>query len=111
MSPRPDLGFWPRLGYAESRIDRAAHLRLDAEGLRALETDAGAGFYVVGGDLIAMHKTTSGLDAMFSRSDAHAVGTIVETIFLGLADGVPRFAIAIYRAAIESGILNNVANE
>ena len=33
MSPRPDLGPKPRLGYAGSCIERAAERRADAAGL------------------------------------------------------------------------------
>lgn len=102
MSPRPDLGFWPRLGYADSPLERAAEKRGDAEALRALEALPTAGYYVVGGDLVVMRKTASGFDAMFRRVEAHAMGTIVETIFLGLADGAPRFAVGIEPAAIEA---------
>ena len=35
MSPRPDLGPRPRLGFAGSRIERAAELRADATALAA----------------------------------------------------------------------------
>ena len=53
MSPRPDLGSWPHLGYAASRIERVAEKRTDADALRALEADAAARWYVVGGELVA----------------------------------------------------------
>ena len=43
MSPRPDLGPKPRLGYTQSRIERAAELRTDAAALAALTDDARAG--------------------------------------------------------------------
>ena len=102
MSPRPDLGVWPNLGYAESRIERAAEKRVDPEALRALEADAAARWYVVGGELVAMRKTPAGLDPLFQRAEAHALGTVVETAFLGLMDGAPRFAIAIEASAIET---------
>src|SRR5262249_53441814 len=39
MSPRPDLGPKPRLGYAASSIERAAERRADAAALAALEND------------------------------------------------------------------------
>lgn len=102
MSPRPDLGSWPRLGYAASRIERAAEKRTDADALRALEADAAARWYVVGGELVAMRKTTSGLDPLFERAAAQALGAVTHTAFLGLMDGVPRFALAIEPAAMEA---------
>jgi NAD+ diphosphatase len=102
MSPRPDLGSWPQLGYTASRIDRAAEKRVDADALRALEADAAARWYVVGGELIAMRKTAAGLDPLFERAHAQALGAVAQTIFLGLMDGVPRFALAIEPAAMEA---------
>jgi NAD+ diphosphatase len=102
MSPRPDLGAWPLLGYAASRIDRAADRRTDAAALQALEADAGARTYVVGGDLVAMRKTAAGLDPLFRQVEADALGSIVQTAFLGLMDGAPRFAIAIESATMEA---------
>jgi NAD+ diphosphatase len=102
MSPRLDLGPWPNLGYAASRIDRAAEKRVDAEALRALEADAAARWYVVGGELVAMRKTASNLDPLFERTAAHALGDVIHTAFLGLMDGAPRFVLAIEPAAIEA---------
>ena len=102
MSPRPDLGSWPRLGYALSRVERVAEKRTDAETLRALETDAAARWYVVGGELVAMRKTAAGLDPLFERGEAQALGAVSPTIFLGLMNGGPRFALAIEPAAMEA---------
>src|SRR5262245_22932875 len=41
MSPRPDLGPKPRLGYTASSIERAAERRADAAALAVLENDSG----------------------------------------------------------------------
>ena len=54
MSPRPDLGPKPRLGYAASSIERAAERRADAAALAALESDPRARAYVVGGELVVL---------------------------------------------------------
>jgi NAD+ diphosphatase len=102
MSPRPDLGFWPHLGYAASRVERAAEKRTDADALRALENDAAARWYVVGGELVALRKTGSSHDPLFERAPAHALGAVTHTAFLGLMDGAPRFALAIEAAAMEA---------
>ncbi|MGH6770880.1 MAG: NAD(+) diphosphatase [Xanthobacteraceae bacterium] len=102
MSPRPDLGAWPRLGYAASQIERAAEKRADAEALRALEADAAARWYVVGGELVALRKTAAALDPLFERGHAQALGDTVGTAFLGLMGGAPRFALAIEPSAIEA---------
>ncbi|MGA7031712.1 MAG: NADH pyrophosphatase, partial [Pseudolabrys sp.] len=56
MSPRPDLGPRPRLGYCEGRIERAAELRADAAAIDALARKPGAGTYVIGGEWIVMKK-------------------------------------------------------
>jgi len=110
MSPRPDLGVWPHLGYAASRIERAAERRTDAEALRAMETDKSARWYVIGGELVAMRKTAAGLDPLFRRADAHGLGNVLQTAFLGLMEGAPRFALAIEPAAIE-GLKTNTGFE
>jgi NAD+ diphosphatase len=102
MSPRPDLGSWPQLGYTASRIERAAEKRVDADALRALEADAAARWYVVGGELIAMRKTAADLDPLFERGEAQALGAVGQTVFLGLMNGGPRFALAIEPAAMEA---------
>jgi NAD+ diphosphatase len=102
MSPRPPLGPWPPLGYAASRIERAAEKRGDADALRAFETNAAARWYVLGGELIAMRKTDAQLDPLFKAAQARALGTVTHTAFLGLMDGAPRFALAIAPAAIEA---------
>jgi NAD+ diphosphatase len=95
MSPRPDLGPRPRLGYAASHVDRAAERRSDADALRALESDNHARAYVIGGELIVLRKTNGALDPLFPYAEARAFGGAAETAFLGLVDGAPRFAVAI----------------
>jgi NAD+ diphosphatase len=102
MSPRLDLGAWPRLGYAASQIERAAEKRTDAGALRALEADAATRWYVIAGELVAMRKAPAGLDPLFERGLAQALGGAVETVFLGLMNGAPRFALAIAPSAIEA---------
>jgi NAD+ diphosphatase len=102
MSPRPDLGLWPHLGYAASRIERAAEKRTDADALMALEADLAARWYVVGGELVAMRKTVTGCDPLFERGAAQALGAGTHSVFLGLMDGAPRFALAIEPAAMEA---------
>ena len=99
MSPRPDLGPKPHLGYTASLIDRAAHRRLDAT---ALATDKRAGAYVVGGEMIITRKRDAGGDPLFGLDEAGALATSHESVFLGLADGVPRFGIGIGKDAAET---------
>jgi NAD+ diphosphatase len=102
MPPRPDLGPKPRLGYTDSRIERAAELRTDAAALKALADGANAGAYVIGGDLIVMKKGVSLNDPLFTMREAQALGPASETIFLGNLDGAGRFGFGITPAAAEA---------
>ncbi|HUI94575.1 MAG TPA: NAD(+) diphosphatase [Xanthobacteraceae bacterium] len=99
MSPRPDLGPKPQLGYTGSQIDRAAERRRDVAGLAA---DAGAGAYVVGGELVVARKRERGGDPLFALGEARALAPPRESVFLGLHDRVPRFGLGIDPAAAEA---------
>jgi NAD+ diphosphatase len=106
MSPRPDLGPRPRLGYAASLIDRAAERRSDVDALRALEGDSRARAYVIAGELIVLRKADGALDPLFPCAEARAFTDTREVAFLGLIDGAPRFAVAIEpdaAAALKNG--------
>jgi NAD+ diphosphatase len=101
MSPRPDLGPKPVLGYAASRIERAAHLRANGEALGALAVDGQAAAYVVGGELVALKKGSEPHDPLFALDEARRLGETRERCFLGLMDGAPRFAVGLDAAAME----------
>src|SRR6266446_1280228 len=102
MSPRPDFGPRPRLGYAASRIDRAAEQRVDADALAAFERRADARAYAIGGELVALKKGGAVHDPLFLLDEARGLGAATETVFLGLLDGAARFAHALEPAAIEA---------
>jgi NAD+ diphosphatase len=102
MSLRLDLGPKPRLGYTQSRIERAAELRTDAAALAALASDARARCYVIGGELVALKKAAPVNDPLFAIAEAKALGATAELVFLGLLDGAPRFAIALDPADAEA---------
>ena len=89
MSSR--LGPKPRLGYTNSRIERAAELRADAPAIAALTKHPGAGTYVIGGEWIVAKKGSPLSEPLFTPTEAHELGPPAETIFLGLLDGAPRF--------------------
>jgi NAD+ diphosphatase len=102
MSPRPDLGPKPRLGYAASSIERAAERRADAAALAALESDPRARAYVVAGELVVLKKAATAVaDPLFALAEARALGRTAELIFLGLCENAPRFAVALESAAAE----------
>jgi NAD+ diphosphatase len=95
MSPRPDLGRKPRLGYTASSIERAAERRADTAALAALENDARARAYAIGGELVVLNKGAQVHDPLFTLSEARTLGSTAELVFIGLADGAARFAIGL----------------
>ena len=102
MSSRPDLGPKPRLGYANSRIERAAEKRPDDAALAAYAADPRAMAYIIGSDLIIMKKGEPVSDPLFTMTQARAMDGAAETIFLGLIDGAPRFGVGITQPAAEA---------
>jgi len=102
MSPPPDLGPKPRLGYTQSRIERAAERRNNDAGIAALRAQPNAGFYAIGGDLIVMKKGAALNDPLFTMDEARALGPAGETIFLGLLDDAPRFGYGLAPATAEA---------
>ena len=102
MPPRPDLGPKPRLGYCESRIERAAEKRTDDDALAAFAAGRQAGAYVIGGELIVTKKGEARNNPLFTMNEACALAPATETVFLGLLDGAGRFGIGIAPAAAEA---------
>jgi NAD+ diphosphatase len=95
MSPRPDLGPRPRLGYAPSSIERAAERRSDAGALVALEKDPDARAYVICGEQVALRKRADIHDPLFKLQQAREFGRATELVFVGLIASAPRFAIGL----------------
>ena len=102
MSPRPDLGPEPRLGYTASNIARVAERRADVGFLAACEADARAGSYAIGGELVVLKKSAGVHDPLFSPVEARRLGDAAEIVFLGLSDGAPRFAIGLDPKDVET---------
>src|SRR6478672_5608698 len=102
MSPRPDLGPKPRLGYTASLIERAAELRANAAALATLENDSRARAYVVGGEMVVLRRAPEVCDPLFTLAGARDLGRPAEIVFLGLLDGAPRFAVALDAAIAEA---------
>jgi NAD+ diphosphatase len=102
MSPRPDLGPKPRLGYIANPVERASERRTDAAFLAALEADSRAVSYVMGGELIVLRKTPDGIDPTFTLAEANGLGAATQKLFLGLIDGAGRFGTALDRAAVDA---------
>ena len=102
MSPRPDLGPKPRLGYTRNPIERASERRTDAAFLAAVEADARARAYLIGGELVVLKKHAGGLDPLFDLAEARARGATAETVFLGLIGDAGRFGMALGRDSVEA---------
>ncbi len=102
MSPPPNLGSRPVLGYTDSRLERAAELRGNAGAIDAMAKGARAGAYVIGGDLIVTKKAASLNDPLFSLAEARAFAPVTETIFLGHLDNDGRFGLGIAQDAAEA---------
>jgi NAD+ diphosphatase len=102
MSPRPDLGPKPSLGYIANALERAAERRVDDAFVAALVADDGARCYAIGGELIVLKKGANGLDPLFTPAEVSALAATTETIFLGLLDRAGRFGIGLDAKATEA---------
>ena len=102
MTARAPLGPKPRLGYTNSRLDRAAERRTDEAALAALAADREAAAYVIGGDMIVIKKASPLNDPLFTLDEARALGPTHETVFLGLLGSAGRFGVSIPPAAAEA---------
>ena len=101
MSPRLNLGPKPRLGYVESKLERAAERRDDEAYLAALQGDRGSLNYVIGGELVVLKKNGSGFDAAFTPDEVRNLGTATEAVFLGLLRAVGCFGIGLAEATVQ----------
>ena len=95
MSPRPDLGPKPLLGYTASILARVAERRGDDAFLAACAADAKTGVFAIGGELVVMRRTSNGPDPLFRADEARALAPAGETVFLGLVGEAGRFGIAL----------------
>jgi NAD+ diphosphatase len=102
MPSPPELGPKPRLGYVQSRIERAAELRADDAAIARLAGEPRAGAYVIGGDLIVMKKGAALSDPLFTMQEARALGPASATVFLGSLEGAGRFGYGIAPAAADA---------
>jgi NAD+ diphosphatase len=101
MSPRPDLGPKPRLGYTASLIERASEKRNDEAFLHALLADERAGAYAIAGEMVVLKAGDEIHDPMFRPDEVAALGPQTETVFLGLVDGAGRFGVGLDPSVVE----------
>jgi len=108
VPPRPDLGPPPRLGYVASRLSRMAEIRSDDAALKRFAAHAGAGAYVIGGELVVLKNASACCDPLFAPDEARALGAVRESVFLGLAeDEAPRYGFGLDAKEIEPLKLRN----
>jgi len=104
----PELGPKPRLGYTSSLLDRMAQRRDDTAAIDKLREHPKAGVYVVGGELIVLKSTGGQSDGaeicnpLFSAAEAHALGAVRESVFLGIEKDVPGFGFGLDPQAAEA---------
>jgi NAD+ diphosphatase len=101
MSQALVLGPKPELGYTQSAIERAAAARCDDVALAGLRDRADARAYVLGGEMVVMHRAAAVHDPLFTLRDAHELGG-AETVFIGLRHNAPRFAVTVGPQAAEA---------
>lgn len=88
-------------GFVSHPIDRAAHIRLDADKLFALESHRNARAYVVHRDSLLVTRDADGPRALLTLDEARGFGANPGTIFLGLQEGAAIFGMGIGAAAAE----------
>ncbi|HUC50785.1 MAG TPA: NAD(+) diphosphatase [Xanthobacteraceae bacterium] len=106
MANYPDLGPKPRLGYTSSLLDRMAQRRDDAAAIKRLCAHPDVGVHVIGGEMIVLKSAGDGAseihNALFSPAEAHALGAVRESVFLGAVKDAPRFGFGLDPQAAEA---------
>jgi NAD+ diphosphatase len=102
----PELGPKSRLGYTGSLLDRMAQRRDDEVAIAKLRDHPEAGVHVIGGELIVLKSMgdpgAESCDPLFSPAEAHALGAVRESVFLGALKDVPRFGFGLDLQAVEA---------
>lgn len=88
-------------GFVSHPIDRAAHIRADADKLFALEGDRRARAYVMHRDSLLVTQGADGPRALLTLDEARKFGANPGTIFLGLHEGAAVFGMGIAASAAE----------
>ena len=88
-------------GFLINPIDRAAHLRDDAEKLFALEGKPNSRAFVIHRDNLLMKQDGDEVRAALTIKEALGFGANPGTIFIGLKDGAPYFGMGITQSAAE----------
>ncbi|MBL8570541.1 MAG: NAD(+) diphosphatase [Phreatobacter sp.] len=81
-----------KLGYTDNDLDRMSAKRGDDIWLTATFADPRARLYVFAGETPILRRNGDRGDPLFTAAEAAAFGEPIETAFLGLANGAPRYA-------------------
>jgi NAD+ diphosphatase len=91
LSPLPPLPAIT-LGYTENNLDRMSAKRTDEAWFGATIADPRARLYLFAGETPVLRRNGEMGDPLFTLKEASPFGQGHETVFLGLANGAPRFA-------------------
>jgi NAD+ diphosphatase len=88
LAPLPPI----TLGYTENHLDRMSAKRGDEIWVAATFADPRARIFVFAGETPILRRNGDMGDPLFTPAEAEAFGEDLETAFLGLSNGAPRFA-------------------
>src|SRR5690349_1447716 len=91
-----------QFAFARGQIDRAAHLRDNAEKLAELRARPDAGCYVMQREGMVLRKTSGGIDPLLPYALAQTLPIDTMEIFLGLRGETPLFAVLLRAGAEEN---------
>lgn len=95
-----------QFAFARGQIDRAAHLRDNAEALAELRKRPDAGCYVMQREGMVLRKNGSGIDPLLPYALAQSLPLETLEIFLGLRGETPLFAVPL-RAGTEENFVHD----
>jgi len=83
------------LGYAHNPLNRMAELRDKPDAIAVMEASPEARAIVLAGDIPILKRHEDALHALFSMPEAHELGQMRETVFLGHDGARPIFGLAL----------------
>jgi NAD+ diphosphatase len=102
MQKALSFGPWPLLGYTDNVLDRAAMQRNDPRFVEACERDENSGFYLIGGEMVALKRKGENVDPLFSLREIADIPTGPERVFLGLTGDAARFGASLPPDVVET---------
>lgn len=106
MSQRNPTDPLASLGYVGSTLDRVSERRSDAALIAKATSHSQAGVHAFAGDTILLAKRGEKLDPLLTPDEAHAFGTPIETMLIGLAGDAARSGVSFSPEVAESAKAN-----